>query len=90
MWGDRVPLGHLWVQAWTDNAYLNLRALLRALFYVISSSRHSPEELFSGVRLSVQQSVCKHFLLSHLLQHHWSDFFKLGQNVPLGVLLCKY
>ena len=47
MWGEGVPLGHLWVQAWTNNAYLNLRALLRALFYIISSSRRSPEELFS-------------------------------------------
>ena len=46
MWGEGVPLGHLWAQAWTDNAYLNLRALLRALFYIISSSRRSPEELF--------------------------------------------
>ena len=52
MWGEGPsppplrPLGHLWVQARTDNAYLNLRALLRALFYIISSSRRSPEELF--------------------------------------------
>ena len=36
----------MWGEAWTDNAYLNLRALLRALFYIISSSRRSPEELF--------------------------------------------
>ena len=27
-------------------------------------------------RPSVQLSVCKHFLLSHLLQYHWSDFFE--------------
>ena len=43
--GTKTPpprLGHLWVQAWTDNAYLNLRAL----FYIISSSGRSPEELF--------------------------------------------
>ena len=49
MWGEGVPLGHLWVQAWTDNAYLNLKALLRALsffIYISSSSRRSPEELF--------------------------------------------
>ena len=36
------PLGHLWVQAWTDNDYLNLKAL----FDIISSSGRSPEELF--------------------------------------------
>ena len=42
-WG---PIGHLWVQAWTDNDYLNLRALLRAFFDIISSCRRSPEELF--------------------------------------------
>ena len=44
--GTKGPLGHLWVQAWTDNDYLNLRALSRALFDIISSSGHSPEELF--------------------------------------------
>ena len=32
------PLDHLWVQAWTDNDYLNLRALLMVLFDIISSS----------------------------------------------------
>ena len=37
-----VGRGHLWVQAWTDNDYLNLRAL----FYIITSSGRSPEELF--------------------------------------------
>ena len=36
--GTKAPLGHLWVQAWTDNDYLNLRGLLRALFNIISSS----------------------------------------------------
>ena len=41
-----APLGHLWVQAWTDNDYLNLGALLRALFDIISSSGRCPEELF--------------------------------------------
>ena len=30
----------------TDNDYLNLRALLRALFDIISASGRSPEELF--------------------------------------------
>ena len=37
LWGEwpRGPLGHLWVQAWTDNDYLNLRALLRDLFDII-------------------------------------------------------
>ena len=45
--GTKGPaLGHLWVQAWTDNDYLNMRALLRALFDIISSSGCSPEELF--------------------------------------------
>ena len=40
--GTKGPLGHLWVQAWTYNDYLNLRALLD----IISSSGRSPEELF--------------------------------------------
>ena len=39
-----VVLGHLWVQAWTDN--LNLRVLLRAFFDIISSSGRSPVDLF--------------------------------------------
>lgn len=30
-------------------------------------------------------SVCKHFLLLHLLQDHWADFLKLCQNVSLNV-----
>ena len=78
--GTKGALGHLWVQAWTDNDYVNLRTLLRALSDIISSSGPSLEELFrmvwdlTGVRLSVQLSACKHFLLSHLLQVHWSDF----------------
>ena len=29
--GTKGPLGHLWDYAWTDNDYLNLRALLEAL-----------------------------------------------------------
>ena len=33
--GRGRPLGHLWVQAWTDNAYLNLKALLRALSFFL-------------------------------------------------------
>ena len=86
----RPPVG----SGTADNDSLNLRVLLRAIFYIISSSGHSPEELFlrSGnspashsPRLSVQLSVCKHFLSSHLHQDHWSDFFfQLGQNVPLS------
>ena len=36
--GTKGPLGHLWVQAWMDNVYLNLRAL----FDIISSSGRSP------------------------------------------------
>ena len=73
--GTKGPLGHLRVQAWTDNDYLNL--ILLALLDVV-------QELFlrSG---NSPGSVCHHFLLSHLLQDHWSDFFKLGQNVPLNV-----
>ena len=39
------PLGHLWVQTWTDNDYLNLRAL----FDIISSSGRSLEEFFYGL-----------------------------------------
>ena len=61
----------------------------KALFDIISSSGRSPEELFlrfGNFPASVRQmSVCKHFLLSHLLQDHWLDFLKLGQNVPLSV-----
>ena len=40
--GTKGPLVHLWVQAWTDNDYLNLRALLMALFDIISSSGRFP------------------------------------------------
>ena len=98
MWGEGVPLGHLWVQAWTDNAYLNLKALLRALIYIYisSSSRRSPEELFlrSG---NSPASVCPSNSPSiNIFCYRISSnttgriFFKLGQNVPLGVLLCKY
>ena len=36
----------VWVQAWTDNDYLNLSALLRAFFDIIRSCRRSPDELF--------------------------------------------
>ena len=39
----------------------------------------------SGVRLSVQLSICKHFLLSHLLQDHRSDIFlNLASMFPSG------
>ena len=38
--GTKGPLGHLWVQAWTDNDYLNLRAL----FYI--SMDVTQKELF--------------------------------------------
>ena len=78
--GTRGPLSHLWVQAWTDNDYLNLRSLLRDLYDIMSSSGRSPDELFlrseklSGGSLSVRLCVFKHFFLSHLLQDHWSDF----------------
>ena len=67
MWGEgsRGPLGHVWVQAWTDNDYLNLRAHLRALFDIISYSGRSPEELYlrswnvcPSVRPSVRPSNC--------------------------------
>ena len=33
--GTKRPLGHLWVQALTDNDYLNLRALLRDIYDII-------------------------------------------------------
>ena len=39
--GTKDPLGHLWVQAWTDNDCLNLRVLFREPFYIISSSGRS-------------------------------------------------
>ena len=47
-WGEGPGghLGHLWVPAWTDNDYLNLRSLLITLFDIISSSGRSSEELF--------------------------------------------
>ena len=82
--GTKGLLGHLWVQAWTDNDYLTLRTLLRALFDIIISSGHSPEELFlrSG---NSPASDCQHFLLSHLLQDHWSDFFKTWSECSLNV-----
>ena len=34
--GTKGPLGHLWVQAWTDNDYLNL--ILLALLDVVQRS----------------------------------------------------
>ena len=58
--GTKGPLGYLWVQAWTNNDYLNLRALLRDLFDIISASGRSPEELFLWSRnspASVRPSV---------------------------------
>ena len=33
--GTKGPPGHLWVQAWTDNAYLNLRALFFILLALL-------------------------------------------------------
>ena len=62
--GARAPLGHLWVQAWTDNEYLNLRTL----FDIISSSERSSEELFlrSGNSLaSVRPSNCPSVHISY-------------------------
>ena len=56
------------------DGYLNLRPLFMA-FLILLALLDVVWEL-SGVRLSVQLSVCKHSLLSHLLQDHWSDFFK--------------
>ena len=78
----------MWVQAWTDNDYLNLRAL----FDIISSSGRSPEELFlrSG---NSPASVCPSANIScYRISSKTTGrmFLKLGQNVPLGVQLCKY
>ena len=81
--GPRGPLSHLWVQAWADNDYQNLRALFILLAFLIVWE-------LSGVRLSVQLSLCKHFLLSHLSKTTGRLCWKLGQNVPLSVVLCKY
>ena len=89
--GVGPPLCHLWFQAWTDKDYLNLRALLRTLFDIISSSGCSPEELFlrsGNSPASVQLSVCKHFLLSHLLQDHWSDLFWNLVRISPSVFSC--
>ena len=56
--GTKGPLGHLWVQSWTDNDYLNLRAILMVLFDIISSSGRNPEKLFLHVR-SGNSQVCQ-------------------------------
>ena len=84
LWGEG-PRGHLWVQAWTDNDYLNLKAL----FDIISSSGRSPEELFlrSG---NSPASVCttNHPSVNISCYRISSKttgriYFKLVQNVPL-------
>ena len=69
------PLGHLWVQPWTDNDYLNLKALFIVLTFL------TVWEL-SGVRLSIQLSVCKHFFLSHLSKTTGRIFGKLVRMFP--------
>ena len=61
--GTKGPLGHLLVQAWTDNDCLNLRAILRALFDIISSSGRSPEELFLR-SVNSPASVCPSYCQS--------------------------
>ena len=89
--GTKGPLGHLRLQAWTDNDYLNLTALWRALFYIISSSGHSPEELFLrswNSPASVCPSNCPSVNIScyrFSSKTTGRTFFKLGQNVPLSV-----
>ena len=55
MWGEGVPLGHLLVQAWTDNAYLNLRALLRALFFILLALLDVVQRSFSYGLGTLQQ-----------------------------------
>ena len=81
--GAKEPLGHLWVQAWADNDYLNLRALLRALFDIVSSSRMPGNSL-----ASVRPSNCPSVNISCYRISSKStgrNFLKLGQNVPLSV-----
>ena len=80
------------VQAWMDNDYLNLRAN----FYIISSSGRSAEELFLRPANS-PASVCPSNRPSvNISRYRISSkttgriVSKLGQNVLLGVLLCKY
>ena len=93
LWGEgpRAPVGHLWVQAWTDNDYLSLSALFRALFDIISSSGRSPEELFLGYGnspASVCPSNCPSVNIScYSISSKTTGriFLKLGQNVPLSV-----
>ena len=84
-WGEgpRDPLGHLWVQAWTDND-LNLRAL----FCIISSS--SPEELF--LRSGNSACVCPSNYPSVNISCYRISFKTAGRivlscyhTVPLGV-----
>ena len=88
-WRSRGPLGHLWVRAWTDNDYLNLRALLRALFVtcIISSSGRSSEELFlrsGNSAASVRPSNCPSVNIScYRISSKTTGrmFLKLGQTV---------
>ena len=77
LWG---PLGYVWVQAWTDNDYLKLRALSMVLFDIITSSGKSPACVFLFSCPSVNMSC---YRISSKTAG-WM-FLKLGQNVPLGV-----
>ena len=97
--GTKGPLGHLWVQPWADNEYLNFRAFFRVLFDIISSSGRSLKELFlrSG---NSPASVCPsnwpsvniscYRISSKTGRIFFFLILKLGQNVPLSVQLCKY
>ena len=83
----RLPVG----SAWTDNDYLNLRALLRAIFFnTISSSRRSSEELFlrsGNSPASVWPTNCPSVNIScYRISSKTTGriFFKLGQNVPFS------
>ena len=71
--------------------YLHLRAFFKAIFYIISSSRRSPEELFlrSGNSPAfVCPSNCPSVNVScYRISSKTTGriFIKLGQNVPLSV-----
>ena len=71
--------------------YLHLRAFFKAIFYIISSSRRSPEELFlrsGNCPASVCPSNCPSVNVScYRISSKTTGriFIKLGQNVPLSV-----
>ena len=86
--GTKGPLGHLWVQVWTDD-YLNLRAILLLLALLDVVQRSFSYDLGTLRRPSVLPSNCPSVNISCYRISSKTTvvgfFLKLGQNVPLSV-----